>query len=816
LAVTSIVDRSWPSRRSSIAYRGSNFEFHAVCSAATSDLADMPPLWRRIVREAHRRSVWQVLGVYLVGSWFAYQVVLGLYDGLGLPDWLPAVAVVLFVIGLPIVLATAIVQEGPPVLRGGDPDASPRGPLPAADAPGGAPAPAVDEAAPSAPAPKALSFLTWRRALVTGALAFVVLGLGTTGFMTMRHLGIGPAGTLMARGVLEEGGTVVMADFAAAPGDTALATAVAEALRIDLIQSRVIRVAEAGPVASALRRMQVPAGAPLTAEVARRVAEREGYKAVIAGDVAAMGSGYMLTARLVSAADGATLAAFREPARDSATIIDAVDRLSRAMRERVGESLRSIRASPPLNQVSTHSLPALRLYSEAERLQREGGDNLRVVDLLEDAIRMDSTFAMGWRRLSTVLGNIGIRYADQVRATTRAWELRDRLPETERYLAIASYEGRVRGDAEAAVAAYRQILAVDPRHGVALTNLPASLMGLRQFEEADRILTRAIEVDDSYWVWHLLIAARVALARTDEVHDIHRRAMERFPDNLLGSRREAALAVVEGRWDLVDSLAADRIRRFPDNPFAHGTAYLDQVHAATAQGRLRDIAPLHAAIDQLSERAGLTDQLLRMAISRARVEVTLYGDISGALRRVEDALRRWPMDDIEPGDRPWVPLAWFFAAAGLHDRADAALAAAVDDAPPGVDRSERLDGTRGWLDLERGDGEAALAALRVSTRTGRCTICGLAELGAAYELVGQPDSARIAYQRFLDTPDLNRIYEEALHRPAVLVRLAELHEAVGEYEAARARYAEFLRLWENADPELMHRVEAVRRRLAGL
>ncbi|HUH11947.1 MAG TPA: hypothetical protein VMK65_02510, partial [Longimicrobiales bacterium] len=70
----------------------------------------MNPL-RRLILELHRRSLWQVLGIYLVGAWLGYEVVLGLYEGLGLPDWVPAGAVILFVIGLPIVLATAFVQE---------------------------------------------------------------------------------------------------------------------------------------------------------------------------------------------------------------------------------------------------------------------------------------------------------------------------------------------------------------------------------------------------------------------------------------------------------------------------------------------------------------------------------------------------------------------------------------------------------------------------------------------------------------------------------------------------------------------------------
>ena len=67
---------------------------------------------KRLIHEIHRRSLWQVLGIYLVGAWIAFQGVEALVSGLGLPEWVPGFAVVLLIVGLPIVLATAFVREG--------------------------------------------------------------------------------------------------------------------------------------------------------------------------------------------------------------------------------------------------------------------------------------------------------------------------------------------------------------------------------------------------------------------------------------------------------------------------------------------------------------------------------------------------------------------------------------------------------------------------------------------------------------------------------------------------------------------------------
>jgi tetratricopeptide (TPR) repeat protein len=777
----------------------------------------MPSLWRRIITEAHRRSVWKVLGVYLVGSWLAYQVVLGLHDGLGLPSWVPAMAVVLFVIGLPIVVATAIVQEGPPGMASTPQPA-------AAPAPGPTKGPAGNAVSGPGPGPdrrvepvgeldRHPPFLTWSRSLLAGALAFTLLGVGTAGFMGMRHLGIGPVGTLVARGVLDPAEPVVLADFSGGDGAEGLAAVVAEALRIDLVQSPVIRLADPATVREALERMQHEPGSPLTPDAARELAAREGYKAVITGDVSPLGRSYMLSAQLVAAADGEVLAAFRETAQDDGDIIDAVDRLSRRMRERAGESLRTIRASPPLWQVSTHSVPALRRYSEAERVLRESGDELRAIELLEDAVAIDSTFAMAWRKMASAFSNIGIRAADRQHALTRAYELRDRLPAIERYHAIGSYEAGVRFDHERAAAAYRQVLALDPQDIVALNNLPLALMQLRQFEEAERLLKQAVATGGAPTHWSNLVAVQVALGRVEDARETHARSLDHFPNNVSATRREAMFAVVDGRWDRVDSLAAARRDRFPDNATARATSLLDRIDAAFAEGRLRDADQHRRELDELAEQAGLAPQLLASAIWDAQAAALVRGDPEGALRRLDEALRRFPLESVPARDRPYLYLARAFADAGRLDRAEAMMAE-YEAAGLEVQRSDvNRDLVRARIALQRGNAAEALELLQRVTRTGGCLICGVDDLGRAYDMLGQADSARAAYERFLTTPQMGRLFVESFARAPILVRVAELHEEAGDHALARERYAEFLRLWQRADPELQPRVEAVQRRL---
>ena len=269
---------------------------------------------------------------------------------------------------------------------------------------------------------------TWRNAIAGGIAALALFGAATAVWMVLRGAGVGTAGTLVAKGLIEDGERVVLADFS---GDSALAVAATAALRVQLAESGVVSVAEPSVVSNALRRMGAE-GRPLDLPRAREVAEREGLKAIVGGDVSGAGDSYIITARVMETASGDELVTVGENAKNSGEFLEAMDRLGRKLRERLGESLGSIRAAAPLARATTSSTEALRKYSRAEAAF-DARDLDQTITLLDEAIALDSSFAMAWRKLAV---------ADPDRreeAATRAYELRDRLTERERYHTVGIY-----------------------------------------------------------------------------------------------------------------------------------------------------------------------------------------------------------------------------------------------------------------------------------------------------------------------------------------------------------------------------------------
>jgi len=213
---------------------------------------------------------------------------------LGLPDWVLPGAVGVMLLGLPVILFTAFVQRAAHRALTGTPTRTPGG---GARAPGALATMAV----------KASPLMSWRRTTWGGVTAVAAFVLAVSGFMILRAMGIGPAGSLIASGKLGSRDALLIADFQTPPSDSALSRVLAEAMRTNLGESRVVTVVSPGAIAAGLERMRVPADTGLSAELARDLALREGIKAIVAGTVAPLSAGYVISVRLIVAQTGEPL-----------------------------------------------------------------------------------------------------------------------------------------------------------------------------------------------------------------------------------------------------------------------------------------------------------------------------------------------------------------------------------------------------------------------------------------------------------------------------------------------------------------------------
>jgi len=742
-------------------------------------------------------SARRAIGLYVTAATLAAAMAKFAVLIFALPDWVFTGAVVLLVLGLPLFAVTAYANRLTPTTG---------------------PTGAVAGARAGAPPRRRL---TWRKTALTTSGLLVAYALFVSGFVVMRALAIGPAATLMAAGKLKDRERILVADFASAAHDTSLGNVVTEAFRTDLRQSRVVALVQESEVRRTLARMQRPATVRLDTALAREVALRDGIKAMITGDIRQVGTSgsYLISARLVDATSGNELVAFRETASDAAQIIAAVDRLSKRLREKIGESLREIRSNPPLEQVTTPSLEALRKYAEATRMIDQGGDIRREVALLEEAIRLDTTFAMAYRKLGVVLSNTGIDRERANKMLVRAIGYSTRLTDLERFIALGSYYGDVGGEPEKAVANYRAALDIDPTNFVALNNLGLVQLGMRQFAAAEATLRKLVATDSTRPnPWMSLAATQFSLGKIGDARRTLREIVRRFPTLPTAPAMLAHYFVALGQYDSATVLIDSLRRAAPDSPevramVAGERAMIQQMHGQLAASARSSTEAIEAA-RQLGARITPLD----VAVGEALVSAWFLSDTSGVRRKLDAALTATPLVSIAATQRPYLTLAAVNAligrvamARGYVAQHDTVIRDSLTVRANRVERylalAEIAIAEHRWQD--------AIAALRKADEP-RCAICALPRLGAAYDLSGQPDSAIAIFERYRTTPDMRRATVDAVYLAGVHKRLGELYAAKGNTARALVEYEAFIQLWANADAPLQPTVRDVRKRIESL
>jgi tetratricopeptide (TPR) repeat protein len=731
--------------------------------------------------------------------------------GIGLPDWVLPGALVVMALGLPVILFTAYVAYVTRRAATATPTFTPGGTRSTA------------QGTIATIALRASPHVSWYRTMRGGAYALGAFVLVVGAWMAMRALGVGPAGSLLASGKLSESDQLLVADFKATGADSALSTVLAEAMRTSLGQSRVVRLVSVSTIDGALRRMKRPAGAKLDVELARELATREGIKAVISGEVSPLAGGYVMTVKLVAAATGDVIASFQETADGAKDLIAATDRLGRQLRSKVGESLRAVHADPPLAQVTTSSLEALRKY-EAGYHANESGDYATAVQLLGEAVALDSTFASAYRTLAQALANGFFSNERSLAALAKAYENRDRMTEPERLLMLATYYDWF--DRAKTIETYEQLLSRYPNSGLsqaARSNVANDYLARRDFAKAELYYTKDVALDSLSRFSQLnLVAAQMEQGKVEEARKTLTRAKARFPGDFEAERLDAAVLYSMGKPDSAIVLL-QRLAARPEN-FVAGAGHYSLVWPSMLRGGLaagiKHIAEFRRRSDDRGAHRPPYDDSLAVFEAMLRV-ADRPADVA---RRLDAMLARTPLAPVREFDRPYLRIATVYAMSGQAARARAMLAQYRTTVRDTIRRRmERPDSAYldAWLAYADGRFSEAVAAFRRSYQLpdgplDECAICRDADVGRAFDRAGQADSAIAVFEHFVRTTYLGRSIQDGLNLPWITARLGELYEARGNTAKALENYQKFVALWKNADPELQPRVDVVRQKIAKL
>jgi tetratricopeptide (TPR) repeat protein/tRNA A-37 threonylcarbamoyl transferase component Bud32 len=682
----------------------------------------------------------KALGIYAASFVAVAVLARAAIVGIGLPDWVFPGSLIVMALGLPVILFTAFVHKETRRAATQTPTLTPGGTR-------------TTQSTMATIAIRAAPHMSWRRTAIGGLYsvgAFVAL---IAVWMLMRGLGIGPAGSLMAAGKMGQRERIILGEFKSPAADSMLGITVTEAFRTDIAQSPNLNLMPASTVRDVLRRMQKPEGTHVDLAVAREVANREGIKAVIDGDIVSLGGSYVLSARLVAAQSGEELATTRETAADAKDIIPAISKLTKQLRSRIGESLRSVQNARTLDKVTTASMEALQKYVAGARAIELEGDFSKGQPLLEDAITLDTGFAMAYRKLAVELNNRGLQRERVKELMQKAYNHRDRLSDAERYITLGSYyRSGPTPDRAKVISAYESLLDLDPDNVTALNNLSAEYSFRRDFVKAEQLVAHAVEIQPTASVFfNNLFDYQVAQGKLDKAEQTLDLAAKNLPRNPAVPLRRADLAYSRAQYDGA-AAAYDSLMKARANDLSTRRTSLGGLsNLASLRGRLTESERLTQELRQIALTAGNRQAALNGALDHPDDDAWYRDKKDQALRAIDRALVEHPLDSLPLSVRPYGRLVSLYSLVGRPDRAKAML--------QGVDQQA---GDRDATDFQAARhsllGDIAIAEKRYDDAAreyragdvGDCMVCALPNIARAYDLAGNADSAIAIFSRYTD------------------------------------------------------------------
>src|SRR5215472_17169039 len=248
------------------------------------------------------------------------------------------------------------------------------------------------------------------------------------------------------RARLTDKDTLVLADFDNKTGDPIFDDTLRLGLSVEFQQSPFLTLISDRKIQQTLAFIGRPKDTRLTLEVAQQICERSGGAAVLEGSIARVGSQYVLGLRAKDCSSGDILDQEQAVAAKREDVLNSLSEIARKFRTRVGESLATVeRHSMPLAEATTPSFEALKAYSTAMKLVLSTGNFGSALPFFRRAVEIDPTFAMAYAQLGFSSSD-SVGSAQSAEYIKKAWLLRDRVSDRERFFIDFLYDRQVTGN----------------------------------------------------------------------------------------------------------------------------------------------------------------------------------------------------------------------------------------------------------------------------------------------------------------------------------------------------------------------------------
>jgi DNA-binding winged helix-turn-helix (wHTH) protein/tetratricopeptide (TPR) repeat protein len=598
---------------------------------------------------------------------------------------------------------------------------------------------------------------------------------------------------------LTEKDTIVLPDFANSTGDAVFDDTLKQALSVQLSQSPFLNILSDKKMSETLQMIGHPAEERVTEKTALEICQRTQSAAVLAGSIARLGSQYVIGLNAVNCRTGDFLAKQQVRTNSKEDVLKAVDQAATKLRGELGESLSSIQKfDTPIEQATTPSLEALQDFSLGRTTLDVKGDFAGAVPFFHRAINLDPNFAMAYAALSASYSDLGENDL-AAKNIQKAYELRERVTDREKFYIEAGYYDDVTGELEKTHQVCELWERTYPRDfdphffaGNDYELLGRYEDGLAEAREAVR-LDPGGGVTNAFLAFTYFTTGQLEQAQTT-IREIQAKKLDSPPIHLLlyslaFARNDADAMGREVAW------AAGK-------PGVEDVMIANEAGTAAYHGQLSKARELSRRAIESAERAGENETAAGYKADAAFREA-LFGNPGRVGKWAEPAL-------AGSSDRI-VHFVAILAMAIARDSARAqALAADLGKRFPQdtIVKFDFLPTIHAQIALDRNNPSQAVEALLVAApyELGMVGAGGFGTAlnpvyvrGEAYLAAGRGNEAAAEFQKILDH---RLIAGNGAIAPLARLGLGRAYALQGDTAEARAAHRDFLALWKDADPDI--------------
>ncbi len=519
---------------------------------------------------------------------------------------------------------------------------------------------------------------------------------------------------------------------------------------------------------------------------------------MLSGSVANLGNHYAVALKAEKCETGDSL--YREvvEVESKEHVLHALDQEIRGVRRSLGESLSSIgRFSVPLEQVTTPSLDALKAFSSANIVRSEKGDRASL-PFLNRAVELDPNFAMAHAKLATVYINLQEASLSTASAE-KAYALRDRVSEQERYYIESHYYEFAIGNLEKAAQAYELWGQTYPRIGTPFVQLGGIRGTMAQYDKAVTDTLVALRRDPhSYIAYMNLMGIYTNLNRFDDAKATYQKMRRNQLDYPEANVALYGVAASQG-----DAAEMRRLALWADGKVGIEDIILaQQADTAAFHGRLGEAREFSRRAVESAQRAEKKETAALWKVYAALREAE-FGNRQAARREASAALVLASTRDVQ------IVATLVMAQVGDAGQAQEMSVNLARLYPfDTVINGYWLPTIRATIELDRRQPREAIAVLQgavpydfVAAFNGSwmAPLIPAYARGEAYLRLHQGKEAAAEYQKFADHRGGVRNFPlGALAR----LGLARAYAMQGDRTNALMAYEDFLTLWKDADADI--------------